>query len=117
MLVKVIKKATFIKNLNIERTLPTNGTVTSRKGDKVEPFTKLGMAKYSYGLMRIDSSLRLAKGKQEDKYILKQEERDFWLLAGVWGEVQSVVENRSVLVKSQCMDLALLASTDFSYSG
>ena len=147
MLVKVIKKAAYIKNLNVERTLPANGTVTSKKGDKVEPFTKLGMAKFSYGLMNIDLNLKLAKGKtedsyfyegekvgkingqnvyspfngnllkQENKYVLKQEERDFWLLAGVWGEVQNVIENRSVLIKSQCMDLALTASTEFSYSG
>ena len=147
MLVKVVKKAIHIKNLNIERTLPINGTVTSKKGDIVEPFTKLGMAKFSYGVMNVDLNLKLAKGKndnsyfyegekvgkvngqsvyspfngslfkQEDKYVLKQEERDFWLLAGVWGQVQNVVENRSVLIKSQSLDLSLAISTDFSYSG
>jgi len=41
----------------------------------------------------------------EEGFVFKAEEKDYWLLPGVWGEIKDVSENRSVLIKSQCVNI------------
>jgi hypothetical protein len=131
----------------VERALPGTGNLTAKVGDRVEPFTKLGMAKVSYGSMDIDSKLKLERRKieggffytgekigkvgsnaviapfdgtllkEEGHYTLKQEQRDFWLLSGVWGEVKKVQNNESVLIKTQTTDFSLPICTPGSRAG
>ena len=129
MHIPIVKKLTENNEVFIERALPKKGQLDAPTGSQVEPFTKLGMSKVSYGSLPIGSSLRISKGKKvgtyfytgdtigrlgKDKivapfdgyldkipngYMYRQEERDYWLLAGVWGDIVDVVDNYSVLLK------------------
>jgi hypothetical protein len=147
MHVPIVRKITKNNDVLIERALPKKGQLDAASGTKVEPFTKLGMSKVSYGSLPIGSSLKLTKGKKvgtyfytgdtvgrigrkkiiapfdgylekiPNGYLYKQEERDFWLLAGVWGDIVDVVGNYSVLLKTQTVDLHFAACTDNSYEG
>lgn len=55
--------------------------------------------------------------KEGGGYVFKQEDRDYWLLSGVWGEITGLVENRAVLIKTQTMDFHLAASTEGDLAG
>lgn len=148
MFIPIIKKTMKNNEVLVERALPKKGELVATPGERVEPFAKLGMAKVSYGVLPLKSSLKISKGKEVGDYFytgdtigkvggkrvvapfdgtlikkksgnfsLNQEDRDFWLLAGVWGEVISVVEKSSALIKTQTLDIHLAACTNFSYSG
>lgn len=140
---KIVKN----NDVYVERVLPKEGKLNVKVGMKTEPFTKMGVTKVSYGKLPINDSFRLeskkrvgdffytgdtvgyVRGKKviapfdgriekvENNYLYKQDERDFWLLAGVWGEIVGVVKRRSVLLKTQTTDLHLAAYTKISYSG
>lgn len=60
------------------------------------------------GNMEIDS---------RKKYIYSENEKKYPLLAGVWGVVKSIHQNKSVLLQTQVKDLLLAASTDVQASG
>ncbi len=55
--------------------------------------------------------------KTDAGYIFKSEERDYWLLPGVWGVVKDISQNRSVLVKTQTVDVHLPMAGGLEESG
>jgi hypothetical protein len=147
MYIPVFKNAQLNNNVLVERALPRKGNLSTEVGNTVEPFTKLGMTKTSYRETTFDERLKVVKSKREggyfyegekigttqlnkvtapysgflskteQGYILRQEERDYWLLSGVWGEVIDVVEDLSVLIRTQTVDLSLVACTGNNISG
>lgn len=147
MFVPIVKKITRNNDIFIERVLPRKGELDAEIGSLVEPFAKLGITKVTYGKLPIASSLKITKGKDvgtyfytgdvigkvgkkkvvapfdgyleqvPNGYVYRQEERDFWLLAGVWGVVQDVVDGHSVLLKTQTIDIHLAVCTEISYAG
>lgn len=142
-----VRKMMNNNDVYIERILPKAGELNVKQGTKTEPFTKMGITKVAYGELPIKGALKLEgkkrtgdffytgdtigrlKGKKivapfdgriqkvEDGYLYEQEERDFWLLSGVWGEVVAVEKGKSVLLKTQTIDLHLAACTKISYAG
>ncbi len=143
-----INKMIYKSEIFVERCLPIEGTIVVKVGDTVEPVTRLGMTKVSYGVMNMPTSLKLAKGKLEDGYFyegekigsvgtrhviapfngylskgssgafaLKQEQRDYWLLSGVWGVIADYVDKRSALIKTQALDIPLVACTHGNAAG
>lgn len=147
MYIPVIKKIINSNNVNVERSLPTGGKVNIAKGERAEPFSRVGMSKISYKQMELPVEFELTKGKSwksffytgeklgklqhknlvapfdgylektETGYILKEEDKVYWLLAGVWGEIVNVTEDKSVLIKTQATDIYFAASTPNSISG
>lgn len=147
MLVPVIKKIIKSNNVLMERSLPGPGRLNVKVGDKVEPFTKLGMSKISYKVMRIGAMSELIIGKswkeffyagekigtinsksiiapfdgylviENDDYYLKEEEKSYWLLSGVWGSVVNILEEKSVLLKGQMTDIHFSACSSHALSG
>lgn len=81
MSIPCVQKLSYHNNILIERCLPDKGLISVQKGQKVLPYTELGQ-----------SSSKA-------------------LLSGVWGVVEDILENESVLIKSQAMDLHLIASS------
>jgi hypothetical protein len=59
------------------------------------------------GFLRLDGN----------EYIFTQEERDYWLLSGAWGQVSNVVKGSSVLIKTQVIDIKFAVCTEHSISG
>lgn len=147
MYIPTIKKILYTNNVLIERPLPAVGKINITKGEHTEPFTRLGMSKISYKQMVLPENLKFPKGKllknffysgeilgkvskknvlapfdgyieeQNGRYILKEEDKVFWLLAGVWGEISSLHDDKSVLIKTQTTDIHLTATNDLSVSG
>lgn len=141
------KKLINSNEIFVERALPTKGTIAITRGEKVEPFSKLGMAKLSYSKMKLPLNLSISGGKKADSYFytnekigsvgfkpiyapfdgqlvkdsnnyyFQQDPRDYWLLAGVWGEVIDIVDNFSVLLKTQAIDVPFVACTNVSFAG
>lgn len=137
MFIPTIKKLKYSNEILMERALPSKGIISAKQGQKVEPFTKLGMSKVSYGVLTLGKDFKPQKTKGDgsffykDKLIgfherhkifapfdgslsmdahtsewsFKQEERDFWLLSGVWGEIANTARDRSVLVKTQAAEI------------
>jgi hypothetical protein len=147
LVVPNMRKLKYTPNALVERVLPSKGDISAKVGDVVEPFTKLGMSKASFGRLKIGSRLKIAKRKavdsffykdeeigkvknsvvvapfngylrrEEGVYVFEQEQRDYWLLSGVWGAVQNVYAKRSVLLKTQMVDINLAVCTRVSYAG
>ena len=146
-LVPRLAKLVYSKDIFMERPLPLKGTLNVKVGEIVEPITKLGMTKISTAVAHIPSNLQFAKGKFESGfvytgerigrsglkrviapfdgyiskmdqgYVLTQEPKEYWVLSGVWGEVVKKVENQSVLIKTQCIDVKLAICTEKYISG
>ncbi len=57
------------------------------------------------------------KRNVDDTYTFYEKPREFWLLAGVWGNVAKILDKRSVLINTQTVDIHLVASTNQSLSG
>ncbi len=147
MLIPYCQKLTKRNDVLVERALPKKGDLDLTIGKKVEPFTRLGIAKVSYGKLPIEQNLRIVKGRSGNSffytgekigtlggkkliapfdgtlkvegngYVFEQEERDFWLLSGVWGDVIDSVDKRSVLLRTQAMDIHLAVCTGKSCDG
>lgn len=147
MYIPVLKKVIYSDNILLERALPLKGTISAHSGQKVEPFHKLGIAKVSYSYLELGPKIKLVKGKdvgsfvysgkkigsvglhsviapfdgyiakRHDSYVLRQENRDYWLLAGVWGEVVDVIKDTSILIKTQAVDIHLTVSTNKNIEG
>ncbi|MBI2414798.1 hypothetical protein HYV31_03115 [candidate division WWE3 bacterium] len=147
MFIPLVQKITKRNNVLVERALPKKGELDAPIGTKVEPFTRVGIAKVSYGRLPLASSLKIVRGKSVGSYfytgevlgiltgkkiiapfdgvlqkipngfMFEQEERDFWLLAGVWGEVIDYVDKYSVILKTQTTDIHLAACTQNSCDG
>lgn len=147
MKIPTLKKMRNAGDVLIERALPKEGSLVVKIGDKVEPFAKLGMSKASYGRMPMGNAVAIAKDKklndyfycgdlignvlgkritapfdgylvkEGEEYVFKQEERDYWLLSGVWGEVTGLVENKSVLIRTQTKNIHLPVCAGGNCSG
>ena len=145
--IPVVQKIYYSKPTYIERVLPKQGELAVREGLTVDPVTRLGITKVSYGLMPIDKSLKIVKGrtddgffykgerigrvglnyviapyngylsKEKDKYLYHQEDRDYRLMAGVWGTVTGVVKDKSTLIKTQTVDIPFTYSVGANISG
>ena len=50
-------------------------------------------------------------------YTFYEKPREFWLLAGVWGDIAKILDTHSVLIKTQTTDIHLAASTSQNLSG
>ncbi len=53
----------------------------------------------------------------QKRYIFSENEKNYPLLAGVWGIVKSIRQNKSVLLETQVKDLLLAACSDVHTSG
>lgn len=133
--VPAIKKMSYNTDFLVERALPKEGQVTVSVGDQVDPSTRLGQCKMVYEFTKLGTKFKAEKKKDgtnyyaqgvlvgsygrdkfvapydgfleetEEGFVFKAEEKDYWLLPGVWGEVKDVSKNRSVLIKSQCINV------------
>ena len=66
--VPIIKKATKQNEVLIERPLPVKGDINVAIGEKVEPFTKLGIAKVSHGVLPLKKGFKVVRGKPVGTY-------------------------------------------------
>jgi len=147
MYAPVLKRIKYLDNVLIERALPVKGFTSVRDGDTVEPFTKLGMAKVSFSKIFLPERIKLGQEfsnkmfitakkevgrvgfrrvlapfdgyltKENGRFVFQEEPRDYWLLSGVWGQVVSVVKDKSVLVKTRVIDVKMVACTNQNVSG
>lgn len=147
MYVPIIKKMIYKENVLLERALPNEGSITVSVGDPVEPSEKLGTCKVIYEIIDLGKKFKVNQRddgsnfyanetlvgsvgrskfyapyggfleKTEKGYYFKSEERDYWLLPGVWGKVKDVSQNRSVLVSTQTVDVHLPVTCGKGSSG
>lgn len=131
----------------VERTLPFVGYINAKLGQVVEPFTKVGLTRMSLEKFELGTDFQPAKGKGVGSYFyakekvglkgytpfrapysgylnkyknsfhFEREPNEFWLLSGVWGEVVGLSESRSVLIKTQSIDVNLAVCTDLDFTG
>lgn len=134
-------------NVLVERVLPFVGFINAKQGQLVEPFTKIGLTKMTLEKFELGNNFVPVKGKSigsycfvkekvgvlgntafnapfagylnryNGKYYFEREPNEFWLLAGVWGEVKDISESRSVLISTHCVDINMAVSTDTNFSG
>jgi len=137
MFAPIIKKTIYKDEVFVERALPNEGQITVSAGDTVGPADKLGTCKVVYEMVTLGAAFKphlrnegsnfyaneTLVGSQRrhkfyapfggflekkgEEYIFRSEERDYWLLPGVWGVVKDIAENRSVLIKTQAVDIHL----------
>ncbi len=81
MHIPCIQKISYKNNIFIERALSSQGILKVSVGQEIKPYTELG---------------------QTPSQIL---------LSGVWGKVEDIVEDQSVLIKSYSVDLHLVISS------
>ncbi len=147
MYLPVVRKMIFSNDALVERALPCTGVLNVKVGDKVEAFTELGTAKVSRRSFLVDPAIKFVSGKSvgsnfsegeiigrlglksikapfngtlvrvEKGLVLQEVEWDYLLLSGVWGRVTDVVENASVVVKTQIVDIHMLVCTTQSVQG
>lgn len=143
----LLRKITFAENVLIERVLPKEGQIYVNEGIEVTPSDKLGSTRLSYNIVDLGSkfvpSQKETEGwafnqgvkvgrvgqsafkapykgflvKTKQGYEFRSEERDYWLLPGVWGKVQKVYQGRSVLLQTKTVNLHLQVSTGRFKSG
>ncbi len=81
MYIPCIQKVSYRNNILIERSLNSRGIITVASGTELKPYTELGQTSSAI------------------------------LLSGVWGTVEDVVDEYSVLIKSSFVDLHLAVAT------
>lgn len=146
-LIPKIKIKKYSSEVYMERALPLKGAISVKEGDLVDPVTRLGMTKISTGISYLPANLKLSKGKFESGYfyfgetigrtgfnkvvgpfdgyisksqhgyILTQEPKEHWLLSGMWGKVDKVISESSVLIKTQAMDFKLAVGSSKFVNG
>ena len=87
MYIPCIQKVLYKSSALIERSLSEEGVIKVSVGQEIKPYTELG---------------------QTSSQIL---------LSGVWGNVEDIVENQSVLIKSYSVDLHLVISSGLYAEG
>lgn len=147
MYVPIVKKIIYKEGVLVERTLPNEGSITVSAGDKIDPSEKLGTCKVIYDVVELGSKFKVnqredgsnyyANGslvgslggtkfhapfsglleKTGKGYIFKSEERDYWLLPGVWGTVKDISQNRAVLLDTQVVDVHMPVTCGKDTSG
>ncbi|OGC46296.1 hypothetical protein A2V49_00325 [candidate division WWE3 bacterium RBG_19FT_COMBO_34_6] len=143
--IPTIKKMYFVSDILIERIMPVEGQINVQPHSLVDPSTNLATCKISYEVINLGQKFIPSKknitsfnqgdlvGKVhknkfiapfkgslyqlENNYYFKSEEKDNWLLAGVWGEVLETSHNRSVLLKTQGMNIHVPICTPKIKSG
>ena len=141
MYIPIIKKVVKTNNVLIERSLPKEGKIYVEPGNNVEPSDKIGSCKVSYEAVDLGENFKpykvfatgqlalaeTAVGRQGSKkfvspfngylrrnngnYFFMAQEKDYWLLPGVWGEVVKVKRGYSVLLKTQMTDMHIPVAT------
>ncbi len=131
----------------VERTLPKEGQISVSVGEQVDPSTRLGTCKVVYEMVKLGSKFKAEKQEADSTYyadgsfvgsvgkkkffapfngnleetpegfVFKAENMDYWLMPGVWGEVADISNNRSVLIKSQSVDLHVPVARGKPFSG
>jgi preprotein translocase subunit YajC len=139
--IPIYRKLKYSEDIILTRSLPARGDLVVKQSEPVVPFTKIGRAKVSKERWKLEDGVRLARGiednsliyqgevvgrkflrkfkapysgtikKQDDGYYLYQEERDVWILSGLWGTIESVTEARNVNIKTQSVDVNFVAFT------
>lgn len=147
MYIPVVKKLIYESGILVERSLPESGVLNVSVGDKVEPSMKIGSCKVSYEVAYLGLDFKPVKkyvnspsivsgskvgslrgksffapfngtlDKSANGYVYKSEERDYWLLPGVWGEVVDTSHDRSALIKTQVVNTHLPVCTQQTRSG
>jgi len=147
MYVPIIKKLIYKSQFLVERVLPKEGQISVSVGDQVDPSVKLGTCKVVYEMVKLGSKFKAVKqtddlnhyvdgalvgtaGRKKffapfnghleetsEGFVFKAEDKDYWLLPGVWGEVKDISNNRSVLVKSQSVDIHVPVACGEQFSG
>lgn len=147
MYIPILKRMLRLNDVLVERALPCAGRINVSSGDKVEAFTELGGAKVSYKSVPLPSQLKFVEGKGVGSHFyagekighvgltsirapfscvvlkvdgrleLDEEKRDYLLISGIWGEVVDVVKSTAVLLKTQVVDLHLMACMETSIEG
>lgn len=69
MRIPLVNKINKVNNFFVERVLPDVGALFVQKGDKLEPFSRVGETKISYFLQKIDPAFTLTKAP--NSYIAK----------------------------------------------
>ncbi len=139
--VPIYNNMQYVEKMVISRALPAPGDLVVKKGDTVLPFTKIGRTKISHRSYVLDPKTKINPTKLKDPivfegeqigrlglrpvtspflgmleqtdvgYTIKEEKKDFWLLSGVWGVVDKVVQGQSATIKTQAMDVNFVACT------
>jgi hypothetical protein len=130
MIIPVYKNIEYLEDFYLERPLPNKGKILVTEGESVFSYTKIGFSKNSAHELIIPNSLvfnyklknrkfiksgeLLAKksnnylfapfdgyleDRKESKVLIKHQE-DYWLIAGVTGEVLKIIPSKSCLIKS-----------------
>lgn len=71
--IPVYKKMKYSEDAIIERSLPVVGEPLTKEGDPVVPFTKLGKARVSSKILKLDPKIKLSKGNQKGTVIYEGE--------------------------------------------
>lgn len=133
--IPTLKKVNYIGKTTVQRNLPKKGDLVVKVGDKVVPFTKIGRTKLSKKSIPLPKKLKISSNilKQEiiykgdkigrlgfKKYLAPyngtiidtknglefiEEEHDFWVLSGVWGDVKDISDNKSVSITTQTINV------------
>src|SRR3989344_3763729 len=78
MYIPTLKKVLYTNNVQIERALPAVGKINIAKGEKTEPFTRLGMSKISYKQMEISTELEFIRTKGWKNFYYSGEKIGKW---------------------------------------
>ena len=147
MYVPIVKKLSYKKQFLVERSLPKEGQISVSVGDIVDPSSRIGTCKVIYEMVTLGSKFKAIKQEADSNYygdgvlvgtagkekffapfngyleeapegfVFKAENKDYWLLPGVWGEVKDISSNRSVLISSQSVDVHVPVVCGDQFSG
>jgi len=147
MIIPAFKNITYLKDVFLERALPSKGKILLNLGEKVSSYSKIGFSKNSIREILIPSELKISKNsfnqKQykigdlvaygKNKYlfapfdgylenrgkinVLVKDPEDYWLISGVSGEIDNVIPSRSVLIKTSGFELKFFATSTSSCEG
>jgi hypothetical protein len=145
--VPLVKKTIYKEGILVERALPHEGKITVSVGDTVEPSDKLGTCKVVHEIVKLGDKFKVNKREDGSNYyanealvgslgrnkfyapfsgllekspeghIFKSEEKDYWLLPGVWGKIKDISQNRSVLIETQTVDIHIPVNCGKRLSG
>jgi len=95
---------------------PKNFKPSRFKGDKQFYYSGSNMGKIGKTDIAVPFNGNLFR-KDDGTFVFNAAEDRYILLAGVWGTVHKIAENRAILIKTQTRDLLFAASTQINVSG
>lgn len=147
MLIPVMRRIVENRKCFLERALPTNGAIRVKIGDKVEPFDRVGDCVFCQNEIIFASKFRPKNFSKKPKYYhngvlmgtmgrdkvvapfngtlnqvnggftFREEDKKYILLSGVWGIVNSIINEKSVLLETHMKDILVSVCTPNSVSG